>query len=275
MNTEKHGRGVEQAWQALEVWASVGACNFDVTQTDMDGHKRSFHRSQKLEGLRLGLAAWMESSIRGQLNFIVRPRGAMAELVQLDDLSAAMVERLNRCALLTLTTSPGNHQAWIAIKDGTADFTRRLRQGTGADPSASGATRLPDSINYKRKYAPDFPTVRILQAMSRRVVARSELESLGLVTSDSSPARVSNDRRARRWPSYEHCVAGAPMRHRGDQTDISRADFTFCLISLDWGWSIADTAARLLEISSKARENGERYAWLTVERAAAALHRRS
>ena len=41
------------------------------------------------------------------------------------------------------------------------DFARRLRKGTGADPTASGATRVAGSLNFKDKYAPDFPRVAI------------------------------------------------------------------------------------------------------------------
>src|ERR1051325_10342299 len=97
---------------SLEVWASVGVCRFDLTQTDLDGHKRSFQPALTLQVLRRCLPAWIESSIRRRQNFIVRPRGAM--LVQLDDLRGPVLERLKGCAFLMLATSPGNHQAWIA-----------------------------------------------------------------------------------------------------------------------------------------------------------------
>ena len=43
-----------------------------------------------------------------------------------------------------------------------ADFARRLRKGAGADPTASGATRIAGSQNFKEKYSPDFPYVRIV-----------------------------------------------------------------------------------------------------------------
>ena len=76
------------------------------------------------------------------------------------------------------------------------------------------------------------------------------------------------------WPSYERCLENAPKAYRADRPDISRADFTFCLIAIDWGWGQEETIARLLEKSRKALENGERYARLTVERAAAAVLRR-
>ena len=46
------------------------------------------------------------------------------------------------------------------------------------------------------------------------------------------------------------------------------------MTAIDWGWSIEDTAARLLEESSKARENGQGYAITTARNAAAAVERR-
>jgi homoserine acetyltransferase len=55
---------------------------------------------------------------------------------------------------------------------------------------------------------------------------------------------------------------------------VSRADFAWCMTALDWGWNIEETAARLMEVSSKARENGERYATLTAQNAAAAVERK-
>jgi hypothetical protein len=41
------------------------------------------------------------------------------------------------------------------------DFARRLREGTGADTTTSGATRVAGSINSKEEYAPQFPRVAI------------------------------------------------------------------------------------------------------------------
>lgn len=279
MNAEKHGRGVEQARQALDTFASMGVRSFDITHTDPGGNQRGFVRSHKLELLRVGLPQLLESARRRQYNVIVRPRDMAERLVQLDDLHWAAVERCQDCAFLILTTSPGNHQVWIAVREGTEDLARRLRRGTGADPSASGATRLPGSLNYKRKYAPRFPMVSIWQAAPQRVSTPRELQARGLVGPPDANAstlrhRVSPGFRSKRWPSYERCLENAPLAHDGDRPDISRADFTFCLIAVDWGWTLNETTARLLDKSSKARENGERYARLTAERAAAAALRR-
>ena len=63
------------------------------------------------------------------------------------------------------------------------------------------------------------------------------------------------------------------MTHGEDRPDISRADFTWCRTAIEWGWSREATAARLMELSSKAKENGERYAILTATNAAESVDR--
>jgi RepB DNA-primase from phage plasmid len=273
---EKHGRGVEQARRMLDTFASVGVNAFDVTETDIDEHKHSFRAFQRVEQLQGRVPYLIQSATERQHNIIVRPRGATAELVQLDDVSRAGLERLRTTAFLILTTSPENHQAWIAVQDCDADLARRLRRGSGADPNASGATRVAGSLNFKRQYAPNFPMVSVLEAAPKRTITRAELEALGLVAaSDPSPVeptgRAYQGRGPKQWPSYERCLQNAPPAHNSDRPDVSRADFTFCLLAIDWGWSVGDTCARLLEKSSKARETGEVYAWLTARRAAAAI----
>lgn len=281
MQLEKHGRGVEQARQMLDLFASLGVHTFDLTRTDMDGHKRGYRAAQSLAALRQGMPSWMKSAIQWRHNLIVRPKGATTELVQLDDLCGAALERVRSAAFLILTTSVGNHQAWVAVRGCGPDFARQLRQGSGADPSASGATRMAGTVNFKRQYAPDFPTVQILEATAERIVTREELAAAGLVAAPdpipavrSVPASAGASRRAKTWPSYERCLQNAPLAHHADRPDVSRADFTFCLLAIDWGWSIESTCQRLLEKSSKARENGKGYARLTAQRAGAAVDRR-
>jgi hypothetical protein len=112
-------------------------------------------------------------------------------------------------------------------------------------------------------------------------VTPAELEALGLVAASeplkkppASPLRGSRRPGARRWPDYARCLANAPPNHGNTGPDVSRADFAWCMTALDWGFSIEDTASRLMELSSKARENGERYASQTARNAAAAVERR-
>jgi hypothetical protein len=94
MRIEKHGRGVEQAWQMLDLFASLGVRTFDFTRTDTDGHKRGFRPAQSLESLRHGMPSLLSSALQWQHNLIVRPKPARAALIQLDDISGTMLERL-------------------------------------------------------------------------------------------------------------------------------------------------------------------------------------
>jgi hypothetical protein len=50
--------------------------------------------------------------------------------------------------------------------------------------------------------------------------------------------------------------------------------YTFCLLVIDWGWPVEQTAARLMQESGKAQENGEAYALRTTRNAAVAIDRR-
>jgi hypothetical protein len=144
------------------------------------------------------------------------------------------------------------------------DFARRLRKGTGADLTVSGATRLSGTLNYKSKYGPDFPEVKILQAAPGRQTTKAQLESLGLLAAPdpiydaaASPIRVSS---VGNWPDYQRCVLGAPMNHGKTGPDISRADFFWAMMAAQRNHDASAIAAKLMEFSDKAKENGERYA---------------
>ena len=275
--------GVSEALRMLDAFASVGAQSFDLTHLDIDGNKRGFRPKQTLRQLKTSLPILMKNAPARQNSIVVRPHAAPAVLlIQLDDLDASALERRNHFAFLTLSTSPGNHQAWVALQDATGDFARRLRKGAGADASASGATRVAGTMNFKRKYAPAFPTVSIIEAHPGRIVTKDQLEQSGLVAppeprkeAPASPLRASGRSRARGvWPSYERCVANAPLNHGQTGPDISIADWEWCRTAYDWGWPVESIADRLMQVSSKARENGERYAERTATRAAASVDAR-
>ena len=145
MRLEKHGRGVEQAWQMLDTFASLGVHAFDLTRTDIDGHKRGFRAAVSVELLRRGMPGWLESALQLQHNLIVRPKRAAAELVQLDDLDKARLEGLRCVSFLILSTSAGNHQAWVAVRECAADFARggkrqtMVRTPAQPDPDCAGS----------------------------------------------------------------------------------------------------------------------------------------
>jgi hypothetical protein len=46
------------------------------------------------------------------------------------------------------------------------------------------------------------------------------------------------------------------------------------MTALDWGYNNEETANQLMQVSSKARENGQRYASLTASNGAVAVQRK-
>jgi hypothetical protein len=277
----EHGRGIAEALRMLETFASVGVARFDLTHINISGEKRGFRAAQTHRQLRTSIPYLLESSVKRQNSVIVRPHQPEGvAIIQLDDLGADHLVHVAPVSFLALRTSPGNYQAWVAVRacDDAKDLARRLRKGAHADPTASGATRVAGTANYKPKYAPAFPIVAIEGARSGHNVTPEELDTLGLLA-PPDPARVhSRPLRAsghgRTWPSYERCLQGAPMAHNSDKPDVSRADFTWCMIAIDWQFPVEDVTARLMEESTKAKENGERYATATAQNAAAAVQAR-
>jgi hypothetical protein len=107
-------------------------------------------------------------------------------------------------------------------------------------------------------------------------VTRGQLEALGVVATQekAEPAAIGPSHRpdARAWPSYQRCLEH-PKAQKDGRPDRSLADFTWCMIAMDWGWSIEETAAQLMRVSAKAGENGEAYAHRTAQAAAQAERR--
>jgi RepB DNA-primase from phage plasmid len=278
-----HTTGHHAALAMLDVFASVGATRFDVTWTTCIGDKVWFRRAMSIAELRRTLPTMIESATSKQHNVIVRPSGPAATFIQLDDLKVDQLTPLAPAVFLALETSPRNFQAWVALSPlADKDFGRRLRKGTGADTTASGATRVAGSLNFKDKYAPDFPRVAIHVAHVGRVTTVDVLEQLGLVAPPEpvteqlsiAPPRARPGPGSRRWPSYARCLDGAPLNSEETGPDTSRADFVWCMTALTWGWGKDEIVARLMEESSKARTNGRGYADLTVRNAVLAVERR-
>jgi hypothetical protein len=283
MQDDERDAALKAALAMLDSFERTGANQYDLTITSAEGKKLRFRPNVFSADLRRTLPALLDESTHKGQNIILRPRGPGTQFIQLDDLDASATEKTEGSAFLTLETSPGNFQAWIALPESESneDFTRRLRKGTGADPTASGATRIAGSYNFKPKHAPDFPLVRITSSNPGHITTRAQLEAAGLVAAPEPAAaprppapRRSGSRRPG-WPSYSKCVAGAPLNREQTGPDISRADFTFCLLALDWGQTQEATAARLMEESPKAKENGDKYAQLTAKEAAKAIEARS
>jgi hypothetical protein len=176
-----------------------------------------------------------------------------------------------------------------AGKEQFKEFTRRARRAVGVnDKYASHAARLAGSENWKVKYPPNPPIVRILEAHPGRIMMPAQLEALGLLAAPAPEqsssvvelhprrARLSQDRK-RQWPDYQRCLLGAPRSNSGDGHDRSLADFFWCKMAAQRGWSIEETAHKPVEVSEKSQDRArcgdESYALITAQNAAAAAAR--
>jgi RepB DNA-primase from phage plasmid len=295
-------QAASEARRMLDAFTGVGANRFHVTFTNINEEETDFFKNRTVASMRYNLPGWIqraarlkqitlpatdkepEETVLAGENLIIRPYSPPQSLnpytppavvlVQLDDLEQKQLERVRQAAFLILRTSPKDHgfQAWLAVQGGDREFTSRLKRGTGADLSASGSVRMAGTGNYKRAYKADFPSVAIEEVHPGRIVTPAQLESMGLAAPapekpqiPSFPLRCSDRPFPLAWPSYERCMKEALARGR----KRSSADFTFCCIAIDhFRRTPEETADKLMEVSAKARENGEDYAIGQAMRAA-------
>jgi hypothetical protein len=148
------------------------------------------------------------------------------------------------------------------------EFIRRVRKTVGShDKSASGATRVAGTENFKVKYAPSYPVVTIVETHPGRVMTAEQLQTMGLLSPRLEPRkatelpftrRVPNRSSAKgEWPSYAECLAKAGSNQDGTGQDRSSADFWWCYFALKRGFSKEETEAKLLKVSECAQERVE------------------
>jgi hypothetical protein len=288
-----------EARRLLELFASVGATHFTVSWTNVQEKARRPRTLRKtlaalggptpkaenedwLDAVHIDslshddisrtIPALLTTATAERLNLIIRPSGPGVWFIQLDDLKAEQMERLAPRIFLTLETSPGNYQAWLALAgQHDKEFARRVRRGAGTDKRATGATRIAGSLNFKEKYAPSFPRVAIRMAQPGRTVTASELEELGLVAAKEefapfTPPRSSGSPHG--WPDYEISLRRAPLNRAGTGPDRSNADLKWAMTAIGlFRRSKADAAAQLMEVSERARKRGRSYANMIAETA--------
>ena len=267
-----------EAMRMLEGFVSVGAARFDVVQTTMNKEGRGRWQGQSPSEARRLIERLLDDCALQRLNLIIFPRvDPPSFLIQLDDLSAERLEQIRFLAFLVIQTSPGGHQAWLAVEGCDASFCKRVKKAVGADLGATGWVRVTGSFNFKKEHGPNFPIVRIVAIREGLKVTPARLHALGLVAelpppSHPAPALSSATiSKPKRFPDYRRFLDGAPERTNGHK-DRSLADFTFCCACLRWGFTINETAAQLMrEPLSKAAERGEGYASYTAKNAAAAV----
>jgi hypothetical protein len=270
---------ISEGHQMIHLFTSVGATSFLVTKLDINKKvlwckpysPREFRDKllpmMRTAAVRRPVALEDGRKVVAGENLIIRPSGDTVSFVQLDDLKVEQLDRLRPAAFIIHRTSPGNYQAWFAVsgvsknKEEFKEFMRRVRKAVGGnDKSASHATRVCGSENFKPEYVEDFPIVTTVHGAPGRVVTAESLSRMGLLAAPepvrqwAPTVRNHSSERGRIWPSYEKCLAGAPMNKKGTGPDRSLADYTFCKFAAQRGFTIEEIAAELPNVSSKARE---------------------
>jgi hypothetical protein len=130
--------------------------------------------------------------------------------------------------------------------------------------------RIAGSPQLRVEYAPEFPIVTIEESRPGFRVTKKQLESMGLLAPpepkpDLSALRCSDGKERKGWPDYARCLEESIARGR----KCTSADFAFCCIAIDlYRHSPEATADKLMELSTKAQENGYMYALGQATRAA-------
>ncbi len=282
---------------ALEVFESVGAFSFDVTHihdpSPRKDKNREYERDLDGAAFRENLETYLEANRTEQAggeywSMAVRPRSERVVFWLVDDATRETCERLRAVSFLQIETSPGNYQCWLAVGDELEkeelDEMRerflRVASETGGNGGSYGALRWPGSVNHKpERKQPDGSqhTVRIIYLAMGRVTTVAELAGLGLlappiVRAVPSGFRVNTNKATTKWPSWDRELGYSKLRSDG-APDRSEADFRWCRTAFLWGWSEAEVAVKLREISPKAGDETKHYIQITVANAARAAER--
>ena len=214
----------------LDAFASVGVTIFDLTFTnikeDTRGRQevRGHDENQSLAEVRRSMPRLMANAPRQQNNIIIRPHNPPGvAVVQLDDLDSAKADRVTPHAFMVIRTSKGKTAPAIIRhglpsmthrqeKEAAKDFARRLRKGAGADRTASGATRIAGSLNFKLQIRAAFPLIEITHMNPGNVTSCAALDLAGLVAAREEPrpplpaytrpVTPSGRPSRKKWPSY-------------------------------------------------------------------------
>ncbi len=249
-----------EAEATISAFESVGATSFATTLLDEASGKVLDFATFIGDGLRLLLPPLLRRNAAHSQSIIVRPQGAA--FLQADDLPLAKLAELEHLALTT-ETSDGNGQAWFALRDVAEgspehkELQRRLKDGLKSDKGASGAMRIPGSIN--RKPARDGFRIRLASVRPGKVTV-AELERAGLLAPmPPAPARHrAPANRACTFPDYGKCVAAK-------EGDRSRADASFVKIAMERGFAEGEAWAELERVAPRPKLQRADYQRRTLE----------
>ncbi|MBD0369773.1 MAG: hypothetical protein ICV60_02890 [Pyrinomonadaceae bacterium] len=266
---------LDTAMLALDVVASIGASRFNVILiNDAAKEKEVLTRTvATLEQVKANFSAWLERSEREQKSLVVDMKPNGQRIIQVDEANAEVMKLLAPVSFMTVETSDGNGQVWLALPEGLsdseiADAKERLfvvLKAKGANKGASGGLRWAGTCNFKpeRKRADGtYPRVRLLDYKDGRTVTTYELDALGLLSEPQPkfrPKLASKRPRAKRAPSYEYTMKCVRRKPNGE-VDRSGVDVLYAVTCLNWGFSESETVDLLKEKSGKAQNRKDDYA---------------
>jgi hypothetical protein len=202
-------------------------------------------------------------------------------LIQVDDCSLEVLGRLAPYSFVTVETSPGNYQAWLALPKGITEGERvlvrerllRQLKDTGANGGAFNSVRLPGCLNAKEKYRDaqgHLPRVRVVDVAPSLMVAPSVLETAGLLAAPL-PAKVTsivtynNSRIPTSEVDYQYYLSRSGNSDKS--FDRSNADICYAMAMLRLGHPRHYIISRINDLSDKAKGRRDSYAEQTVDRA--------
>lgn len=298
----------EQVLAFIDVLASVGATKFDVVTLSLDegtidgkkigGKKVKYRSGLSTTVIRRDLLKIIKDADCRECSVIMsHPSGSEVKFIQCDDLDEQTMSRLLPVAFMGLRTSPSikGFQIWIAMRsEEIGDYYRRLRDGVSSDSSASEATRVPGSRNFKTKHKKAdgiYPFVKLIHLAEGKIASREELEATGLLieakrisATRPSKSNLKNDQKTgytnqsqtfgrdftdkeikkymrekagplwRKFPDYEKCRQSALPGKKKGGADRDTIDFPFALYSAKRGFLEDEIADQIMGRSEKYHE---------------------
>lgn len=267
-------RPLDSAMLALDVVSSIGASRFNMILVE-DATKQCevLAKEAELERVKAKFPAWLERSELEQKSLVVDMKPNGQRIIQVDEANAEVMKLLAPVSFMTVETSEGNGQVWLALPEGLsdseiADVKERLfvvLKAKGANKGASGGLRWIGTRNFKperKREDGTYPLVKLLDYKNGRTVTTYELDALDLLSEPKPkfrPKPASKRPRAKRAPSYDYAMKCVRRKSNGE-VDRSGVDVLYAVTCLNWGFSESETVDLLKEKSGKAQERKDDYA---------------
>ncbi len=288
-NCQKTDTAADQAAATVEAFQSVGATRFKVVFLNakpVSGQSACVGSEEvSAANLLAKVESYIKRSEQQSESVCLRPQDGA--LIQIDDSDASTLALLQPFSFLTIETSPGNFQAWIALHPDTNEdkrreirdrLLRRLKE-TGANGGAFNSVRLPGALNAKEKYRAsmgEYPRVKLVRVMRGRFVTQIELEHAGLLAAVEvkpivkTPQRYTSANLPDRFPDFNEYL-GKKWLESESRPDRSSAEIAWSCAALRKGFPEYAVADELRRVSLKAQGRRDNYVEKTVAAAASWL----